>query len=311
MKKLLTVVTILALLTAVVCLPLQSAAEGTVYPLLESSIAWTSNAHGGAAVEITEKDGTFVFSGSVSGTWPSVSGDYLEPKKVDVAHYSLHYDFTLDAGNTNITFHFDSYRFPLSNTSIGDVNYEAGSGDLLPGDYEGTVRLSDFVASNANLYGTPFDQSVVIEGMLSFTGITVYSVNGGVITVRALELVPDEGYEPDPEPVSDEPTPVTDDPNSEPEPVSDEPAPVSDEPAPVSDEPAPVSDEPAPVSDEPAPVSDEPASVAEESAPEQTPEQKPATILGMQVWAFVLLICGIVAVIALVLFLILGRKKKA
>ncbi len=301
MKKALTLLVILTLLASVLCVPLQSSAEGVKYPLINDDDHWDDFPNGGVSVELgKDGNGNYVFSGSIGGTWPATQCVYADPITVDVAKTSLKYDFDVDAGNTNITFLFGNFNFPLSNSALGDVNYEAGSGDLMSATYKGTMKLTDLIESVKNYDSSPFDKSLVVDGKLTFTGILVYSVSGGVITVRKLELVEEDGGD-------------TDDPDSE-EPSADVSVEPSEEPSADASADASVEPSEAVSAEEPAesaskPDESKPASVspAESGAPEQS---DPVRILGLELWAFVLVVLAAIAVIAVIVYVIFGRKKK-
>ena len=305
MKKLLSCLLVLSLIGAALCLTLTSGADAPTYELIDPDAQWTDVPNGGCTVSIEKKNGAVVFSGSAPGTWPATQCTYAESITVPVENYSLKYEFEVDAGNTNITFFFGSAHFPLSSTALGDVNFEAGSGDLMPDTYKGTIKLSDLVKATTNLNSTPFPESAVVDGNLEFTGIVVYSVAGATITVKKLELVPNKGYdggESGAEPVDgseDEPVdvdPSEDEPQSEPD-IVDEPESVPEVIAQPSEEP----------SSEPRAESQ--ASV--EPAVSEPASNEPVRILGMELWAFILVLVAAAAVIAVILYIILGKKKKA
>ena len=287
MRKFLPCLLVLSLVGAAFCLTLTAGADEPNYQLIRSSLQWDDKAHGGCTVSLEAKeDGSYVFSGSLPNTWPAKECNYSDPITVPVDHYSLVYDFDVDGGNTNITFFFGSAHFPLSNSALGDVNYEAGSGDLMPDVYKGTVKLSDLIHATTNLNGEAFPESAVTDGKLTFTGLAVYSVAGATITVRALELIPSstdiDGQTTE---SSDEPEPVESVPSDEPEPESQTPSAEPETSKPAASEPA----------------------VSESSEPDSN---EPVTILGLQVWAFILVLLAAAAVIAVILYIVLGKRKK-
>lgn len=129
---------------------------------------------------------------SFNGTsgWPSVKAMYASPVTVDINKYSLHYDFTVDTGATNIVFYFGADRYySISNSALANAQFDPDSGDLAPGTYSGTIALSDLVNSTTNYAPAPFDKSNIVDNKLTFAGIQIYSVNGATVTINALELV--------------------------------------------------------------------------------------------------------------------------
>ena len=311
MKKLLSCLLVLSMLGAALCLTLTAGADAPTYELIDADAQWTDVPNGGCTVTIEKKSGAVVFSGSAPGTWPATQCAYTEPISVPVENYSLKYEFEVENGNTNITFFFGSNHFPLSNTALGDVNFEGGSGDLMPDTYKGTIKLSDLVKATTNLNGTAFPEGAVVDGNLEFTGIVVYSVAGATITVKKLELVPNKGYTGDDsgaEPVDGSEDgevlvdPSEDEPESEPEVVSEAES-VPEVIAQPSEEQA--SDTP----DESQPAAE--SKPADESAVSEPASEEPVKILGMELWAFILVLIAAAAVIAVILYIILGKKKKA
>ena len=177
-----------------------SASAAESYELIPLGSTWTKTDNGGASVTITEDGDTIVFAGSVPDTWPCAETYYDSDKIVtaNIDEYSLVYDFTVSGGNTNINFRFTdgfggSETYTIANNTLGDVNYDAGSGDLCDGDYKGAIKLSDFVNSTAFLNEGKFNSKFITEdNEIIFTGIQVYSVHGATITVRALDIVANE-----------------------------------------------------------------------------------------------------------------------
>ena len=148
--------------------PTASAAES--YELIPLGSTWTKTDNGGASVTITEDGDTIVFAGSVPDTWPCAETYYDSDKIVtaNIDEYSLVYDFTVSGGNTNINFYFTdgfggSATYTIANNTLGDVNYDAGSGDLFDGDYKGAIKLSDFVNSTAFLNEGKFNSKFITE----------------------------------------------------------------------------------------------------------------------------------------------------
>lgn len=156
--------------------------------------AWTDISHGGVSVNAEHKDdGTVVFSGSVSGTWPCIEHWYAEPIVANVETDSLVVDMTVANGNTNINLFFTDaagtvYGYTLCNSMFADRNYDSGSGDLMPDDYVITISLKDFVNTTKLLGGSAFPAEAYADGTLTFAGIQVYSVNGAEVTVRTLGI---------------------------------------------------------------------------------------------------------------------------
>ncbi|MBO4860543.1 MAG: hypothetical protein J5530_03260, partial [Clostridia bacterium] len=127
-----------------------------------------------------QEDGSLRFVVGGTALYPLVSYNYEEAKVYDVARGTLNYKFTTDRHNTNITFIFEDangapYSFPLANSAAGfaEGQYDASSGDILPGTYEGSIALADLVASTS-LYGNnPFPEADATE--LKFIGIQIYA----------------------------------------------------------------------------------------------------------------------------------------
>ena len=99
-----------------------------------------------------------------------------------------------------------------------------------------------------------------------------------------------------PETIPEEP--VTEEPQTE---QAEEPA--AEEPEPVSEEPEPVAEELEPVAQEPDPVAEEP----EQPITEQPQTEQPVRKKGMPWWGALLLFLLIMAVLALIVFIILSR----
>lgn len=288
MKKLITVITAAAMLCVLLCFG--TSAEGL--SLLPDNGAWSPDDNGGCTCTVTFAGGEVVFEGSQPGTWPCTKNFFSpdESHGVDISLYALHYDFIVEnGGNTNISFYFskdlesmdNGCVFTLSNTALGDVSYDAGSGDLAVGTYAGYIPLTEFVASTTLLGSNTFDSSYIdADNKIYFTGVQVYSVSGAKITVYALELVPM--------------TEVPDEPSQEPSEESSETP--SAEP---SDEP---STEP---SDEPSTESEtSPADTSSDAASSEAP----ASSNGSFPWWIVAVIAAVV-VIAVVVLVIVKKKK--
>ncbi|MBQ8324205.1 MAG: hypothetical protein IJX82_03550 [Clostridia bacterium] len=183
-----------------------SAADTKEFSLIPGAdAAWTSIPVGGASVTTEYKDdGTVVFAGSVSGTWPSVKYYYAEPVVANVETDSLVIDFNVTGGSTNIVLYFTDnggaeYSYTVCNSTFADRNYDSGSGDLYDGDYTLTISLADFVATTKLLDGSAFPEGAIVDGTLKFSGIEVYSVNGSAVTVKKLAVECEVVAEPEPE----------------------------------------------------------------------------------------------------------------
>ena len=180
------------------CIALTAGAEEGSYTLIpseENVDNWTKTACQGYNLEIEYVDGAAVFS--AESVWPCAEYFYTDEEivTVSVEDYSLVYDFSVSTGATNINFTFtDGFGstavYSIANNSLGNVFYDAGSGDLYAGDYKGAVKLSDFVNSTMFLGGTTFPQNMIVDGNITFSAIQVYSVSGATVTVRELSLVP-------------------------------------------------------------------------------------------------------------------------
>lgn len=286
---------IAAILLAFVLLAVSSllivSADDEPIPLIHADDIWEYTDNGGCRVTMAVEGDDFVFSGSTGGTWPATQTTYQEAISVPVDEYALHYDFDVESGNTNITFRFNYFSFPISNTSLGDIRYESGSGDLEADHYEGTVRLKDFVNSTTNLNGSSFDLGQIDDGMLTFTGIQIYSVSGATITVHHLELVKYEG--------GDEP----DEPSEEPVESSEEPA-ESAETSVVKDE---SKAEESKGTDESAAASEGEITVSEDSAANGEETSSGNRILGLAPWAFILLCVAVVCVVAVAVIILVKK----
>ena len=133
--------------------------------------------------------------------WPCVNATYASPITVNADDYSLAYDFVAEGGvNINLFFN-DGESWTFSNSSLGlsADQFEAGSGDLIPGTYTGKVALADLFTSTKNMTGnTGFEvacpntlATYEADGTLTITGINVYSIGSDVdVTVNKLALVP-------------------------------------------------------------------------------------------------------------------------
>ena len=172
-----------------------SAAPIKEFSLIPAADAvWEKVVHNDCSVNAEHKeDGTVVFSGSVSGTWPSATHRYAEPIVANVETDSLVIDFNVANGNTNINLNFTDgagteYTYSLCKSMFADRNYDTGSGDLMADDYVITISLKDFVETTALYQGTAFPAGAIVDGTLQFAGIQVYSVNGAVVTVKKLAV---------------------------------------------------------------------------------------------------------------------------
>lgn len=156
--------------------------------------AWTDIPNGGVSVTTEHKeDGTVVFAGSVSGTWPCIEHWYAEPIVANIETDSLVIDMNVSTGNTNINLFFQDaagtvHGYTLCNSMFADRNYDSGSGDLMADDYVVTISLKDFVATTKLLDGSAFPAGAIVDGTLKFAGLQVYSVNGAAITVKKLAV---------------------------------------------------------------------------------------------------------------------------
>ncbi len=193
-----SIIVVLTLIFALMLGMISVSAEAPTYELITEDSQWLSLPHDNAICTVEWVNGNAVFSGSTAGNWPSVTTKYgaANAITVNIEDYSLVYDFTVEGGNTNISFIFSEadHTFPLSNSSIGSPDVDPGSGDLLPAVYSGKVSLTDFVNSTSFLDNQLFDIALISDNNeLTFHGVQVFSVGGGVITIRELKLVPNEG----------------------------------------------------------------------------------------------------------------------
>ena len=172
-----------------------SAFAAEAFELIPSDAEWLRTDNGGSSVAVEEIDGAMVFSGSSVDTWPCTTAMYTAaPVVASLDSYTLVYDFTVDGGATNISFFFetasgDNVDYTVCNSMFADRNYDTGSGDLYSGEYKGNIKLSDLVETTRLYNGEAFPVDAIVDGTLRFVGVQVYSVNGGVITVRAMDLV--------------------------------------------------------------------------------------------------------------------------
>ena len=268
-----------------------SAAES--YELIPLGSTWSKTDNGGVSVTITEGDDAIVFSGSVPGTWPCADTYYDSDKIVtaNIDEYSLVYDFTVSGGNTNINFYFTdgfggSATYTIANNTLGDVNYDAGSGDLFDGEYKGAIKLSDFVNSTAFLNEGKFNSEFITEdNEIIFTGIQVYSVNGATITVRALDIVANDDVQ-IPEDTSSEAP-------AESEAVSEAESEAESKTESVTESKTESKTDSATESEAVSATESEPADDASE---------------GLGIWLYVIIGLAVIAVIAVVV--VLAKKKK-
>lgn len=205
---------VLALIFAMVLGTVAVSAETELKTLLpDKDATWTDTPNGNASVTTEYKeDGSIVFSGSVSGTWPCTEHWYATPIVANVETDSLVIDFNVAGGTTNINLFFtddsgNSYGYTLCNSMFADRNYDTGSGDLYDGDYTLTISLKDFVATTKLYDGSAFPAGAIVDGKLTFAGVQVYSVNGAAVTVKTLaiesEVVEEEEEKPVTPPTGD------------------------------------------------------------------------------------------------------------
>ncbi|MBO5767432.1 MAG: hypothetical protein J6R49_02795, partial [Clostridia bacterium] len=200
-------------------------------------------------------------------------------------------DFTVSGGNTNINFYFTdgfggSATYTIANNTLGDVNYDAGSGDLFDGEYKGAIKLSDFVNSTAFLNEGKFNSEFITEdNEIIFTGIQVYSVNGATITVRALDIVANDDVQ-IPEDTSSEAP-------AESEAVSEAESEAESKTESVTESKTESKTESATESEAVSATESEPADDASE---------------GLGIWLYVIIGLAVIAVIAVVV--VLAKKKK-
>ncbi len=155
-----------------------------------------------------KEDGTVVFAGSVSGTWPAIEHWYATPVVADLENDEFVLDITVEGGNTNINFFFDdgnggSVGYTICNSMFADRTYDAGSGDLGPDTYTVTVPVKEFTETTKLYDGSAFPASAIKDGKITFLGLQVYSTNGASITVRSLGV---QSAKEDTPPVEDEPS---------------------------------------------------------------------------------------------------------
>lgn len=196
MKRILTA-TFATILVLAMCIIPASASDS--YTLLPADGEWTTVAGpDGSDITVNVTEEATVFSASAS--WPCANCHYTKDQivKASIDDYSLVYDLTVETGATNINFTFtdgfgNSAGYSISNTTLGDINYDAGSGDLNAGEYKGAVKLSDLINSTMYFGGTAFPKNIIGENNeLIFTDIQVYSVSGATVTIRQLALVPND-----------------------------------------------------------------------------------------------------------------------
>lgn len=206
-----TLILALALVFAIVLSAFAVSAEGGT-ALIPETESWTKTDNGGASVTTTyNDDGSIVFSGSAAGTWPCTETWYTDsPVVANVETDSLVIDFTVEGGSTNINFFFDngsggSYGYTICNTTLGNVVYDVGSGDLMDGTYKMAIKISELVASTKLLNSEAFPAGAVIDGQLKFIGIQIYSVNGAVVTVNQMDIMPTADVPVESEPESSAP----------------------------------------------------------------------------------------------------------
>lgn len=168
------------------------------YKLIPQGGEWTTTPYEGfdITVNVTENEAVF----KADAYWPCADRMYSDEEIITVSidDYSLVYDFTVEVGQTNINFYLtdgfgSSASYTICNNTLGNVGYDAGSGDLHAGTYTGVIRLTDFVNSNKFYKNEAFPSGIITENNeLIFTGIQIYSVNGATVTINKLDLVPNE-----------------------------------------------------------------------------------------------------------------------
>jgi hypothetical protein len=271
------------------CIALTAGAEEGSYTLIpseENVDNWTKTACQGYNLEIEYVDGAAVFS--AESVWPCAEYFYTDEEivTVSVEDYSLVYDFSVSTGATNINFTFtDGFGstavYSIANNSLGDVFYDAGSGDLYAGDYKGAIKLSDFVNSTMFLGGTTFPQNIIVDGNITFSAIQVYSVSGATVTIRELSLVP----------------------TSE---IPEEPVDESSEVIEESSE-APVESSEAVIDESSEAAIEESSEAAVESVEEST-DTTVSEDEGLGIWLYVII--GAAAVVIVIVIVVIAKKKK-
>lgn len=160
-------------------------------PVVRSSLLslnasdWKSGpAQGGETASASIAYNMVIISGSSSSS-PYVYYDIASPATVDIDNYYLVYDFTVSGGETNIVLYCEGSTAESGTNAVSNITHliaDAGSrsGDnLKAGTYTGKIKLSDLNLSNVSLKEA---------GKLSISAVKIYSINGGVITLRKLEI---------------------------------------------------------------------------------------------------------------------------
>lgn len=168
------------------------------YTLIPQGGEWTTTPYEGFDITVNVTENNAVFK--ADAYWPCADRMYSDEEiiVVSIDDYSLVYDFTVDVGQTNINFFLtdgfgSNASYTICNNTLGNVGFDAGSGDLHAGTYTGVVRLTDFVNSNKFFRNEEFPSGIITaNNELIFTGIQVYSVNGATVTVNKLDLIPNE-----------------------------------------------------------------------------------------------------------------------
>lgn len=287
MKRIIALFVSLVLVCA--CIALTAGAEEGSYTLIpseENIDNWAKTACQGYNIEIEYVDGAAVFS--AESVWPCAEYFYTDEETVSVSveDYSLVYDFSVSTGATNINFTFtDGFGstavYSIANNSLGDVFYDAGSGDLYAGDYKGAVKLSDFVNSTMFLGGTTFPQNLIVDGKITFSAIQIYSVSGATVTVRELSIVP----------------------NSE---VPEEPVDESSEVIEESSE-AVIEESSEAVIDESSEAAIEESSEAAVESVEESTDTTVSEDEGLGIWLWVII--GAAAVVIVIVIVVIVKKK--
>lgn len=198
MKKLIPIL-VCALLIASLCTVFVSAE--TSQTLILKDAAWVFNEGGGqnCTADFSTEGKVIV---SAAGGWPHIRCEFTAEQCItaSVSDSSLKYDFTVEHGNTNVSFLFYKegagyFEFPISNSALNlkSEQIESGSGDIVTGHYSGILKLTDLVAATKNYIGEgedgKFNQSYVVDGKLTFAGVIVYSASGATVKVDELAVV--------------------------------------------------------------------------------------------------------------------------
>lgn len=202
MKKVLALVTVICLVAAFLVVP--AAAEklpDTEYNLVTSDSEVTKTPVNGIEPEaIFDDNGGLTVK--AAGAWPSVNLVYNTPVTFKIAEAKIKVKFTLDGSGTvgtSIRIHTDN---DVTEGSKGDIfihQFLEGvtldtAGDInVPGTYELEVPFSELaftVATAETAYaGTaPFNTDE-----LTFTGITIFTINGAEVVIEELSVIVEGG----------------------------------------------------------------------------------------------------------------------